>query len=293
MTAVPSPRAYSLRIFLADGTPEGLRVVEKTNWSGVGLMFPKARWVGVRERDLFARPGVYVLIGPSDGGALRYRIYVGEADDLRTRLNQQAAARDFWTRAIAFTSKDDDLNKAHVRYLEARLIERARHAKRSDIENGNAPTPPKLSEPETAFADAFLDDMLLIYPVLGLDTFELADTAAVLPAAVLRLQGKDASARGASTSEGFIVYAGATIRKLGVPSLHAFTVALREKLLVEGVLADRGDHLELTQDYVFDSPSGAAALVLGRSSNGRVEWKTPAGQTLKAVEEAEIGAGKG
>ena len=48
----------------------------------------------------------------------------------------------------------------------------------------------------------------------------------------------------------------------------------------------------LTEDYVFASPSTAAMVMLGRTSNGRVEWKTAAGQTLKALQTAGAGEGE-
>ena len=101
-----------------------------------------------RTRDDFGRPGVYVLAGVTDDGVSR--IYVGEADELRSRINQHFAgpsAKDFWTRAVAFTSKDENLNKAHVRFLESRLVALVSEAKRAHLENGNTPAPPLFRSP--------------------------------------------------------------------------------------------------------------------------------------------------
>ena len=33
---------FSLRIFVADGDPDGLRIVDKSNWIGKALVFPRA-----------------------------------------------------------------------------------------------------------------------------------------------------------------------------------------------------------------------------------------------------------
>ncbi len=107
-------RGVSIRVFLADGSPDGLWVIEKSNWTGVGLMWPRAVHASARKRSELVRPGVYVLVGPSEVSD-KSRIYVGEADVLRKRLDQHHANRDFWTRAIAFTTKDANLNKAHVK----------------------------------------------------------------------------------------------------------------------------------------------------------------------------------
>ena len=107
-----------------DGSPSGLWLVEKSNWTGLALMWPRAIHATVRRRPELDRPGVYVLVGPSENSA-KQRVYLGEADVLRKRLDQHHAGKDFWTRAIAFTTKDGSLNKAHAKYLESRLVELA------------------------------------------------------------------------------------------------------------------------------------------------------------------------
>jgi hypothetical protein len=114
------PDAFSIKIFLADGTPDGLRIVEKSNWTGVGLVCTRSQYPNVRNRREFQGAGAYVLVGP--GKNLLPRVYVGEAEVLRKRLDNHHQNNEFWTRFVAFTSRDGNLNKAHVRYLEARLI---------------------------------------------------------------------------------------------------------------------------------------------------------------------------
>ena len=119
-------RPTSIRIFLADGVPEGLRIVEKSNWTGRAVVAGRGQISHALGRDELGQPGVYVLTGPAEEGAPR--LYVGEADVLRERLRQHVAGKDFWTRFVAFTSTNEGLNKAHVRYLESRLIELAKAA---------------------------------------------------------------------------------------------------------------------------------------------------------------------
>jgi hypothetical protein len=129
MTAVKgATRVFSIRIFVVDGLPTGVRVVEKSNWIGQGLVCPRAQFAEAKSRAEFGKAGVYVLVGPSDSG--QDRVYVGEGDPVKPRLEQHAGKKDFWTQAVIFTSKDEHLNKAHVQYLEARLLELARQAKR-------------------------------------------------------------------------------------------------------------------------------------------------------------------
>jgi hypothetical protein len=271
----------TIRIFLADGTPKGLRVIEKSNWIGRGLAFERADWVRLRTRQDFSRPGVYVLFGQGDDNT--DLAYVGEADELRKRITQHYGSLGFWRRAVAFMSRDQDLNKAHVRYLESHLIERAAAAKRSRLANGNAPPVPQLSESDEADAEAFLDEMLLILPLVGIDVFTPIEAPpATEPELRLTLRGTDA--RGYESTEGFIVRAGSWAAVSEVPSVHEYIRRLRAKLLSSGVLVPHGERLRFTQDYAFNSPSTASGVVMGRSSNGRADWKDASGRSLAQVQ---------
>jgi hypothetical protein len=286
---VSAHRGVLIRLFLVEGVPDGLWVIEKSNWTGVGLMCPRSSYPRARSREELARPGVYVLVGPSERTAGRSRIYVGEADLLSKRLDQHYKGKDFWTRAIVFTSKDQNLNKAHVRYLESRLIRLALEVQRAEVDNGNAPTAPSLSESEAAEMDAFLDEMLSIYPVLDLRAFDRIETGD--PAAVrLFVSGPNAKAEGETTPEGFVVFSGSTARAKEVPSATSFVTGLRSQLVADGVIAGDGPSLRFTRDYLFSSPSAAASAVLARNANGRTEWKDAQGRTLHEIEAASVAA---
>ncbi|HEY5435494.1 MAG TPA: GIY-YIG nuclease family protein [Candidatus Limnocylindrales bacterium] len=277
--------AATIRIFLADGTPLGIRLIEKSNWTGRAIDFARPDWVRARSRDDFGKPGVYVLTGVTDDGLAR--AYIGEADVLVTRINQHFSgpgAKEFWTRAIAFTSKDENLNKAHVRYLESRLVAMAQAAKRAKIENSSAPAAPSLSESDRAEAEAFLEEMLLVYPLLGVDAFTPPPAKADDTRPLLYLKGRGITAQGRDTETGFVVYQGSKAAKMETGSLHQYIRTQRAALLASGVLVDATDTLALAQDYPFSSPSTAAAVMLGAAANGRTEWKDATGKTLKALQ---------
>lgn len=275
----------SIRIYLADGTADGVWVVEKSNWTGKGLMASRTQYKELRGREDLDGPGVYVLVGPTDSGVPPSRVYIGETDDLRGRLDSHNASKDFWNRVIVFTSKDENLNKAHIRYLEFRLIALAHEVKRAEVENGNKGSSPRLSEPDEAEAEAFLADMLLIYPVLGLQAFEPIERPSSSTVR-LYLKGPDAAAEGFEAADGFVVYAGSKARADEVESIHAYGVEIRRALMDEGVVTPSGPSLVFQEDYTFPSPSQAAMVVLGRTANGRVEWKTSDGVTLKSLQTA-------
>lgn len=278
---------FSVRIFIPSGEPEGLRIVEKSNWTGQGLVFPRSLFAETRQRPELKRTGVYVLWGPGESGQLP-RVYVGEGDGVLSRLDQHAKNKDFWTHAAVFTSEDQNLNKAHAQYLEARLVALASDAKRCELDNANVPQVSTLSEADAADADSFLEDLLLCLPVVGVTVFEKAQVAAAKGGDLL-LKARGLEARGVDSPEGFVVRAGSTAVKAEVPSIHAYLVDLRRALLNKGVLADAGEVYRLTQDYTFNSPSTAAGTLLGRTANGRLEWKDAQGRTLKEIQEAETG----
>jgi len=214
-------------------------------------------------------------------------IYIGEGDPALPRLEQHFAKKDFWTSLLLFTSKDDNLNKAHVQYLESRLVALARDAKRCVLDNGNTPELPSLSEPDMAEMDGFLEEMLLIYPLLGLMVFEQPQPLRATER-VLYLKARGIIAKGYEASEGFVVFANSQAATDNVPSIHHNLLELRKRLVEQGILIRDADSLKLSQDYTFDSPSTASGVLLGRSSNGRVEWKDEQGRTLKQVQTSEI-----
>ena len=191
-------------------------------------------------------------------------VYVGEGDPVRPRLEQHATKKDFWTSAVIFTGTDGALNKAHVQYLEARLLEMARAARRCELENRNDPQRPSLSEADEAEVETFLSEMLLCFPVIGLNVFELPESKSRdVPALSLRAKG-----------------------------IHGYLTTMRANLLKNGVLIADGDAYRLSQDYVFTSPSTAAGVLLGSSSNGRDDWKAPDGRSLKELQEEKLKAAK-
>ncbi len=273
---------FSVRIFVPSGEPEALRIVEKSNWTGQGLVFPRPLYGEAKHRPELKRTGVYVLWGPGESGQFP-RVYVGEGDGVLARLDDHSKKKDFWTHAVAFTSKDQSLNKAHVQHLESRLVVLANEAKRCELDNGNVPQLPALSEADEADAEAFLADMLLCLQVVGVSFFDKPSVGGSEPE--LTLTGRGITAHGFDGPEGFVVRAASQAAKSETPSCDASATELRRTLLKNGVLADAGEVYRFTQDYTFNSPSMASGVVLGRSSNGRTEWKDAKGRTLKELQE--------
>ena len=278
-------RPFFIRILVPTGDSDGLRIVEKSNWPGVGVVFNRTNYKEVVNRTEFGKTGVYVLIGTSDDSILPV-IYVGEGDPVRNRLNQHYGKKDFWNWAVFFVAKDDSLNKAHVQHLESELLRLAKEAKQCRLDNSQEPLPPTLSEADTVFVESFLQDIVSIFPLLGLGVFEKTVTTTKKPSEFLHIESKGIRATGFEDARGFVVVHGSQVVKDEVQSIHQNISNLRKDLLDQGVIVNNGQTLTFAQDQVFGSPSTAAAVILGRSANGRTEWRNRDGTTLKQIQLA-------
>lgn len=280
----PAPRPFSIRIFVPGGDPDGLRLVEKSNWTGVGVVFTRAVFKQAMARPESLRTGVYILVGRTEDSALP-TIYVGEGDPVQPRLASHQENKEFWEWAVFFVTKDNSLNKAHVQHLEARLHDLARSANQSNLDNKQAPTPPTLSEAEQADVESFLLDILSICPLLGLGVFEKAEAERRnTDTLLLHVSAKGVKATGYEDARGFVVCRGSQFVEHETPSTHEYLRTLRKDLVSKGVVTPVDGHLQFTQDHVFTSPSTASGVILGRTSNGRDEWKTKDGRSLKQVQ---------
>jgi hypothetical protein len=282
----------SVRLFLADGTPGGLLTAEIMNWTGHVVAAPRSDLAALLRRPEISRTGVYILIGDdpeSLGGSMAY---IGEGDDVGKRLYQHARSedqngKDFWDRAIVLTSKDANLTKAHARYLESRFISLGSLANRARLTNSTAPAPISLPEADESDMEYFIEQAKIMLPVLGVNIFRSAATAVTpgadagsakpaepSPTFELTLKKDGIVAMAQEVDGEFTVLPGSTARLqwVGVEG-HSYT-GLRGKFERDSTLVPSpdGKMMQFTHGQVFASPSAAAAVVLGRSANGRTEW---------------------
>lgn len=274
-------RPYVITLLVTSGDPEGVRVVEKSNWTGRGLVFARSDLAIALEHGLNS-PGVYVLLGDDPDERFESQIYVGQGEDVGKRLKQHQGddGKEFWTDSVVFVSGNETLNRAHISFLESSLIRLAHESKRARIVNATAPAIPKMAPVDVAVAEGFLAEMMAIFPVLGVSAFEHV-TPVSTGARRYYLKGPDAEGEGEVRSGGFMVMAGARARSDEVPSIGAASSRQRSRLVDEGKLVPAGGTLRLAADTLFSSPSTAAMVLLGRTANGRIEWKDHSGVTLK------------
>ena len=276
-------RPFSIRIFVPDGDPDGLRLVEKSNWTGIGVVFNRTGYKQVVSRPEFDRTGIYVLVGFSEESVLP-TLYIGEGDPVKNRLNNHYSNKEFWDWGVFFVTKDSSLNKAHVKHLESRLLELAKSAKQCRLDNAGSSLPPTLSEAELADVESFLLDMLNIFPLLGLGVFEKTVTKKANKKDLLHIKAKGIEASGYEDPKGFVVMKNSGMVKAETNSIHKGMSNLRAELLQQEVVVETNGGLVFAEDYVFSSPSTAAGVVQGRAANGREDWKTKNGKTLKEIQ---------
>ena len=278
----------TIKIFLIDGDPNGRMSCELSNWSGKAYKIPRIKVKDCSDReDLTTSTGVYLLFGKDDDG--KDQVYIVEAETILKRLNQQLTSKDFWNETIVFISKDDNLNKAHVKYLENRLHEIAKSANRYKVDNSIVPTQSSISESDRAEMEEFIEYIKLLVNTLGHKVFE--EKREFKPkqkqATFFIKATRGADGQGEPTSDGFVVFKGSKAAATIVSSMTSNFITYRQKLIDEGVLVDKGDFFEFTDDYIFSSPSTAAVMVMGRNANGLTEWKSKDGKTLKDFETNE------
>ncbi|HAX14907.1 MAG TPA: DUF4357 domain-containing protein [Leeuwenhoekiella sp.] len=284
-----------LTVYMIDGTAYGPRLAEIGNWVGKAIYCPRATVNKIITRPEFNNPGIYCLKGDPTDEAFDERIYIGEAENIKSRLKQHLSdsTKDF-KELIFFISKDELLTKTQIRYLESRLVQLAIDAKTAQIDNGNSPGIPTLHEADISDMEYFLEQMKLILPVMGFkflisstvtDNKEEQRSQKLEVHQTYTIKTRSFEARMKETDQGFIVTKGSVAKKKLSPSCTETYRNMRKRLLETNVLTEYEDKLIFAEDTVFNSPSAASNMILGRNSNGLTEWVNEQGETFKQVQE--------
>lgn len=275
-------RGKTIRQFLIDGQADGRWISELSNWTGKAYKIPRTYVNQCTDRVDLSNTGVYFLFGRDDETD-EEQVYIGEAENILNRIRQHLSEKDFWTECIVFISKDNNLNKAHIKYLENHLYILAKESKRYEVVNSNVPTEASISEMDRAEMDEFIDNMRLILGVLGHKILEPSvNSKNDRNVSLFTLQERSGiKASGKPVSEGFAVLKGSKIAENVAPSLPKSVMDKRQLLLDKGIV---DENLTFTQDWTFTSPTLAAEIVVGYSINGRSAWKNRNGVSLKEIE---------
>lgn len=280
-------KGKSIKLHLVDGSPQGLLTAEIMNWTGHVVSASRSKIADLIKRPETSRTGVYFLTGPDPDIAGKHVVYIGESDTVGDRLKQhnKDETKDFWDSACIVTSKDQNLTKAHVRYIESRLISITQNMGRAKLHNANAPDYGSLPEADLADMEYFISQIRLVLPVLGLDFLrerpqvrassqeETGMISSDNPVFVIQSKKHGLNAEAQEIDGDFIVMAGSDTRKEWAGNAHHSYHQLYDSLVNDGKIVSKGDKVVFIEDISFKSPSAAAAMIFGRVSNGRTAWK--------------------
>ena len=283
---MPAPK--TIQIFLPDGDPQGLRTAEMTTRTVQVIDVPRKMLADFKAMDEAKQVGVYFLVGEAETGGPS--VYVGQTGDLPLRLTAHHRNKDFWTRALVVVSRTNTLTQTHGLYLEWRSIAAVREAGRYADENGTAGGEPHTPPPLRAECDELFETIGPLLATLGHPMFEPVVRRATQPAASSAAEAAlyfcdrgGADGKGEYTSEGFVVLAGSN-GSIETPDYADRVRKTREELLDSSAAVARDGRFLFLEDHLFSSPSTAASVLVGKSSNGWRDWKTPEGRTLDEVE---------
>ncbi len=288
----------TIKLFLIDGDTNGRMTCELSNWTGKAYKIPRNSIKICIDRPELQTTGVYMLLNRNTDLSEKGQIYIGEAENIFKRLSQHLKEKDFWNDAIVLISKDENLNKAHIKYLENRLHEIAIDANRYKVINSQTPTQSSISESDKAEMEEFLSNILTLVSTLGFNAFEqirqvnkrqvnkredleIAEDLFYISAV------RGANGTGKTTSEGFVVFKSSQVADPVTNSYPKIMNKFRDTLLSDGIIIKKDKKLILGQDYLFSSSSTAAMIIMGRSANGLTEWKLKSGKTLQDYEAGE------
>jgi hypothetical protein len=274
-------RGKTIQIYLPDGNPRGVKIAEITASIGKAVFIPRSKINEVSNRPELQGVGIYFLFGEQNEIG-KSKVYIGEAETLITRLKQHNSSKDFWNVAVVFGSEKNNLNKAHVKYLESYCFDKAKEINRCELENSVNPTKSTITESDEDFVLNFFDDLKILLTTLGFPIFE--ELKSHKKSNSYFCKGKDALAEGEHTEEGLVVFKGSKANLRESKSAGSWVEGMRSKLKEKGILVEKDGVLEFTGDHIFNSPSAAAAVVLARRANGWIEWKRKDGKTLDEIE---------
>lgn len=295
----------SIRLYLKDGSVTGIKFGEVVNNTIQSISCPRVRINELAGYAESKRPGVYFLFGIDEESG-EPKVYVGEAENVYDRVQHHIAGKDFWTEIIFFVSKDENLTKSHVKYLESRLIQIARSTKRYVLDNTNQSQLASLPLADKDAMEEFLSFLRLLLGVLGHKLLEELtvpvtkkdDSIAItreLPISYgkgdnteLYLNVSDIKAKALQTDEGIVVLKGSEATLTHTDRLSFGYKELREKLTNNKSLRASSNKYMFEEDVLFASPSQAAAVIVGYNINGRATWKDGSGKSLKEIEKQEL-----
>ena len=267
--------------YLIDGDPKGTQYAFISNKICQMFVVPRSNLAYLNTQEKLQKPAFYILVGEDE--ATKPQAYIGETENFRERVKDHDSKKSFWQKALIFVSKDADMTKADVQYLEHKAIAEAKKANAFVLsDNKQTPKAPNLPEYQQDSMDEFFEDVKFLASFIGCNIFDISQPKAEH---MFYAKGRDYNAKGFYSSSGFTVLKGSVVAKSMTPS---FNWKEKRALMLQEYTILEGDNLIMTSDKTFTSPSTAADFCLGRSANDWTIWKDKDGNTLDAVYRKQL-----
>lgn len=293
----------NFNLFLMDGEVTGRIKCTLSNWTGLAYKVPRPYLEKCKDRQDLKQSGVYFLFGKNDDGS--DEVYVGQAgirkngEGVLFRVSEHLKDEIYFSDAVMLTTQNNSFGPTEISYLENKFTNLAIEVDRYKVRNGNDPNPGNVTEEKESELEDFIDYSKMVLGVLGYKIFvpivekdakekyENTSDAEELTLYLSRKSGKSnrqIEAKCKRTDEGFVVLKNSMIETIDSPTIPKSIKELREECIIKNEIVDG----RIVKNYLFNSPSYAAAFVLGTNANGRTSWKTKKGITLKDLEENEL-----
>jgi hypothetical protein len=279
----------TLKVFVMGQDPRSLKSIELLNWTGLAFVGRRSQIAQARERAELQEAGVYMLIGDDEAANGLVDIYVGETDDFSKRINDHVSKKDWWDTFVVFVSKDRYLTKAHVKWLERALYKSAKQAVGTlNVRNDNEPNGASLPESDEHAMKEFYENLIFMLETMGHTYFDTgargdsakdANAAALFQMTLPKEVGRGDLKGFLEVRDGsFVLLKGSHIRAQAQDSFQVANggyYALWKKITTSDAVqaTESGDAFQTTRDIEFKSLSAAGAIVRGRSTNGKTDWK--------------------
>lgn len=272
----------TIQIFLPDGNARSIRIADITSRTVQAIQIPRTKLKESEVRNEVQNVGIYFLFGEESEQA-RPLAYIGEAEICYDRIVQhnKDPKKDFWNTAVVITSKTSSFTKAHGKYLEWYCISAAKDINRYTISQ-TSPSKPYVSESMEADLVDNIDAIRILLSTLGYPILEPIQKSKSVKD-IYHCKRKEYSGNGEYVEDGFIVFKGSKAKINESPAAPPWIINQRKLLKENNVLKEDGNYLVFQSDYLFKTPSAAAAVIFGIQANGWTEWKNADGKTLDEI----------
>ncbi|WP_240404291.1 GIY-YIG nuclease family protein [Lactobacillus iners] len=290
----------NFNLFLMDGEVTGRIKCTLSNWTGLAYKVPRSYLEKCKDRQDLKQSGVYFLFGKNDDGD--NEVYIGQAgirkngEGVLFRVTEHLKDEIYFSDAVMLTTQNNSFGPTEISYLENKFTNMAIEIDRYQVRNENDPNSGNVTEEKESELEDFIEYSKMVLGVLGYKIFvpivnkelkkedKTDDNEILYLSAKTKKSEKKINAKCQITSEGFVVLKDSMIELIDSKSLPKSIKEMRDKCKANNEISDG----KITKNYLFNSPSYAAMFVLGMSRNGKTDWKTKGGTTLKALEENKI-----